>query len=416
MSDALPLSRFDREPTLAELLSDLSTKDLHQALAPLVGEPFWLLAPDASVVFGEGAPPAGFSREALAPELEPIGYLSANCSTEHLKAASSLLTLLLRGMLRYRMAADLHLEAVHSDHEQLKQQHTALQASEARYRELSASLDAKVHEQVKTIEFTQRELYQAEKLAALGQLAAGVAHEINNPIGFVKSNMTSALAYLQNLSALFSALRRGEISLAEGWKQYDLDFILPDFQDLFQESIDGIERVAVIVADLKQFSAVDNEAPAPLDINDNIRAAVSMALMQLRSNSEIHLQLADLPKLVCPPAQINQLLLNLILNALQAVAKGGDVSIASEADGAELIIRVNDSGVGIAAEIMPRIFEPFFTTRPIGSGKGLGLTVARDIARSLGGRIEVSSALGAGSTFSVHLPLQSAIEKPESNT
>jgi signal transduction histidine kinase len=306
------------------------------------------------------------------------------------------------------MASELHLESVHSDYEKLQQQHSELQASEARYKELAAHLEQRVQEQVETIEKTQRHLFQTEKLASVGQLAAGVAHEINNPVGFILSNLNTARGYTDELAQFLGIVKAESLSeqLAAAWQQHDIDFILEDFVTLLRESIDGAERVAAIVANLKEFSNVDGKEKSLVDINSVIESVIKVASTQIVNRAELTMSLAKLPMLNCRPGHISQVLLNMLLNSASAMGESrGEIHIDSNSDGQEITIQVSDNGRGIPPEIISTIFDPFFTTHDVGGGTGLGLSVARDVIVAHGGTIDVASRVGEGTTFTIHLPI-----------
>ncbi len=400
------MGHFDRERGVAELLGGVSPERLKVVLAALAGTDFRLLGISGEVLLGAAEPPAGARRLPLRLELEEAGYLESAAAEEPLRAAVVFLELLLRATARYRMASDLHAEAVNADYQALQAKHAALRESESRYKALAAELEQRVQEQVKTIEDAQRQLYQAEKLASIGQLAAGVAHEINNPMSFIRSNLSAAREYVGKLKKLAPRIHTGDgAGVAAAWREMDMDFVLEDFSALLDESIAGADRVARIVADLKGFSNVDGMEEGMVDLNDNIRAAANVIAPHLQGRIELALDLAPLPRLLCLPGHLNQVLLNLLMNAVQAIPGRGKITLRSDvADGA-IRIRIGDDGAGIAADALPRIFDPFFTTRDVGGGTGLGLTVCRDIVRAHGGRIEAESELGKGSLFTVYLPL-----------
>ena len=198
---------FDREFTLSELLSGVAKERLSAALAGLLGPDFRLSSRLGEVLVGTAVDLAGAVRVAVRHDLEPLGWLEAVAAENKIRAAAALLELLLYQGARYHMAADLHIEVVNADYAALQTQHAALQASEARYRELSRQLESRVQQQVGVIESTQRQLYQAEKMASVGQLAAGVAHEINNPIGFIRSNLSTARGYVERWEKIAPAIR-----------------------------------------------------------------------------------------------------------------------------------------------------------------------------------------------------------------
>lgn len=406
------LSRgYDSELSLRELLSGLSPDKLFAALTVMLGSPFRVVDANGDPVAGMGAPlGADVKRIALIHDLETVGFLEAHaCDEARFQAAASLLELLMQSGARYFMASEMHIEVVKADYEELQRKHAALIESEARYKALAENLEERVKEQVQTIASTQRQLYQAEKMASVGQLAAGVAHEINNPIGFIRSNLGTAQSYVQKINSVAGIMReRGDARLAEAWKAADLDFVLEDFMPLLQESVDGADRVARIVADLKGFSKVDQAEEEIVNLNDNIRSVCNVASGQISGRAELTLALGELPTLRCHAGHLNQVFLGMLLNAAQAMQKPGTIRISSGVESGCICIRFSDTGSGISPDVLPRIFDPFFTTRDVGSGTGLGLTVSRDIIAAHGGRIEVASEVGAGTTFTIHLPLPGA--------
>ncbi len=259
-----------------------------------------------------------------------------------------------------------------------------------------------------------RELVQAEKMASVGRLAAGVAHEINNPVGFVHSNLGAMGNYAHSLLGLIDAYQAAEsaiasepvrASLAAARNRVDLPFLREDLGQLLRESSDGLERVSRIVRHLKDFSQVDQAEMHETDLNADLEDSLQMAWHELKDRVEVTRDYGDLPPVRCATAQINQALFNLILNAAQAIAGRGNLTLRTRAGDGWATIDIVDSGCGIGPEILPRIFDPFFTTQPVGKGAGLGLSEAYDIVTKHGGHIDVVSTPGQGSTFSVRLPL-----------
>ncbi len=408
MSSAAADQSFDREPSLAELLVGVSPQRLADALAALLEAGIRLDDAKGDVLLESGTLPDAHCSAEVRLEIEPLGHLSAAVAEPRLRGAAQLLELLLRSQLRYRMAARLHEEQVGHDYAVLQQKHAALQKSEQQYRELSEQLEQRVAQQVETIKAAERQLYQAEKLASVGKLAAGVAHEINNPMGFIHSNLSSAGEYVRRLVQFGAIAKKGDgAEIAAAWNKADMDFVLEDFADLLNESLAGAERVARIVADLKEFSNVDRAQEEIVFLNESVKAVCNIAHSQIAGHAEVQLELGELPPITAQQGHINQLLLNLLVNALQAMeGRPGVIRIDTALVGEEIRLRIADNGCGIPPENLPKIFDPFFTTRPVGKGTGLGLAVSRDIVHAHGGRIEVESEPGVGTTFTIYLPVR----------
>lgn len=392
---------FDREHGIAELLPPDLLAAIGGALRTLVGTDVAVLDRQERCLAGKLAAQA--VRVPLVVELEPTGYLAAAAPPDRLAAAAALLRELMLARRRYLMASRLHVESVAADYAELLEKHAALQASEARYKELSAQLELRVEQQVQLLDERQRQVYQAEKLASLGRLAAGVAHEINNPIGFVRSNVATFGLYLKKLGEL-----KGRLADAnQAWQELEMDLVLDDGSALVGESLSGIDRVARIVRDLKGFSNVDRPEEEVADLNETLRQVISVLQGQLPAGVSMQADYGDLPRLLCLPGHLSQVFLNIIRNAIQAIADSGHdgvVGIVSRKASDRIDILVRDNGVGMSPEQAAHAFDPFYTTREVGQGTGLGLTVARDIVRAHGGDIEITSQPGVGTTVAVHLP------------
>lgn len=249
----------------------------------------------------------------------------------------------------------------------------------------------------------RQQLLQAEKLASLGQLAAGVAHEINNPIGFVQSNIRTLGGYLQEL------LNAVDVPAGQAPGKVDLEFLREDIPALVSESQEGIERVKKIVQDLRAFSQVDSaQSWASNRIKDCLDATLGM-LGGVLGKARILREEGDLPAVWCSASQLNQVFASLLTNAAEALpAEGGAIRIRSGVAGEEVWIDIADNGRGIAPDVLPKIFDPFFTTKAIGDGTGMGLAQAYGIMQQHKGRIEVRSEPGKGSCFRVILPIKAA--------
>ena len=265
------------------------------------------------------------------------------------------------------------------------------------------------------LEEAQVQLVQSEKMAAIGQLAAGVAHEMNTPLGFVKSNVGTLQTYISPLLEVITALMAatdgfpGGAALADARARaaaLDLDFLRQDLPDLFAETRDGIVRVQRIVADLKDFSHVDSATWAHADLHRGLDSTLNILHNDIKHRIQVIRDYGDLPLLWCRPSQLNQVFLNLLANAAQAIADRGTITVRTRADARHVTVDIADTGCGIAPEHLPRIFDAFFTTKPVGKGTGLGLSISGDIVRKHGGHLEVSSRPGLGSTFRIVLPVQ----------
>lgn len=406
---------FDRRRTLVELLPSADRPRISEALQRLLQAPSRVVDPEGDVLVGAECSIAAAYRHELTWEIESIGYLeTGQDQSELVRIAVEWLQLLLKSNARYLMAADLHSVAVQADYEALQEKHRQVKRSELRYRELSEQLERRVKEQVRTIELAQRSLYQTEKLASVGRLAAGVAHEINNPIGFVRSNLNGAVDYLSSVEKFRNCL--GAASDIDGarneWRVLDLDCVIEDFRDLLGESLEGADRVAGIVKDLKVFSRVDQAESEASDLNEVLRSACKMIEPQLPAGIELVQRYEELPAFDCNPALMGEVFFNLVQNAVQAIDQRGCVTVVSGVHNDNIEVSVRDSGRGIPEKIRAKLFDPFFTTRAVGEGTGLGLTVANDVIRGLGGSIEVISREGEGSVFTMRWPLPRGVSPP----
>lgn len=265
----------------------------------------------------------------------------------------------------------------------------------------------------------ENQLVQSEKLASLGQLAAGVAHEINNPIGFVASNLGSLAGYLQQIGQMLSAYRQSEEAISAPQvrehlqslrESIDLDFLQEDIPLLIKESKEGIGRVEQIVKDLKNFSRVDSDQQWQLaDLQQGIDSTLNIVANEIKYKADLVKDYHELPQIECLPSQLNQVVMNLVVNAAQAIGpERGTITLRNGVDGEHVWLEVSDTGCGIDAQHLQKIFDPFFTTKPVGKGTGLGLSLSYGIVKKHGGQISVRSQPGVGSTFRVELPIRQA--------
>jgi two-component system, NtrC family, sensor kinase len=267
----------------------------------------------------------------------------------------------------------------------------------------------------------QSHLLQSEKMASIGQLAAGVAHEINNPIGYVYSNLGTLEKYVQDLFKMLDSyeVAEGVISdlevkanLQAARKKMDITFLKEDLGSLMNESRDGITRVKNIVQNLKDFSHVDaSDEWQYADLHAGINSTLNIVNNEIKYKAEVVREYGTIPQVECLPSQLNQVFMNLLVNASHAIEVRGLITVRTGLAGEEVWVEVEDTGKGIAAENLKKIFDPFFTTKPIGKGTGLGLSLSYGIIQKHGGRIEVRSEVGKGTVFKVSLPIKKSLQE-----
>jgi len=263
-------------------------------------------------------------------------------------------------------------------------------------------------------------------MASIGQLAAGVAHEINNPMGFITSNINSLEEYAGELiryvtlqrDLIGGAHRAGlltgdnEARLLEELQRLDenadIDFILKDIPPLLSESIDGAERIRKIIQDLKDFSHPGEEKLALADLNANLDKSINIVGSELKYKVTLEKDYRSLPPVQCYARQLDQVFINLLVNAAQAITDKGTITVSTRHDDTHAVVAIADTGAGIPKEKLKKIFDPFYTTKPVGKGTGLGLNVVYNIVRRHRGSISVKSEEGRGTTFSLRLPLHRA--------
>lgn len=293
------------------------------------------------------------------------------------------------------------------------------QLLEDKSRELYASMET-LKETVADLKASQNQLVQTEKMASLGVLAAGVAHEINNPIGYITSNFNSLKVAFEDIRSFIEELKidiesdSSKEKTSNTWlrllKKYDLIFLLDDFIDLSNETSEGLERVKQIVADLRAFAREDTAEKVIVDINDTLRSSINILENQTKYHASIVTRLTELPKIMGFSGKLGQVFTNLISNANQAVDDHGSIHIFTEKTDTDIRISVQDNGHGISEENMKNLFTPFFTTKPIGEGTGLGLSISHGIVEEHSGTITVSSELNVGTIFTVQIPLTQAVD------
>ncbi|WP_222103425.1 ATP-binding protein [Chitinimonas sp. BJB300] len=286
----------------------------------------------------------------------------------------------------------------------------------AKQREISSTQRAQAR-LLEKLKATQSQLLQNEKMASLGQLAAGVAHEINNPIGFIGSNLYSLEKYAQELLQILDAYGAAESLIAQEpqtlahiqhlYQACDFHFLRQDMSQLIQESREGLNRIEVIVNNLKEFSFTHTTGFQTAHLQSGLDSTLNLLGPILRQKAHIKLEYQDLPPLMCNLPQLNQVFYHLLINAAQAIETQGVITVRTGSHDDWAWVEVEDTGIGIPYQNLKRIFEPFFTTKPIGTGTGLGLALSWGILQQHGGRIEVDSTVGQGSRFRAILPIES---------
>ncbi len=273
---------------------------------------------------------------------------------------------------------------------------------------------------IQRLEEAHNQLLQSEKMASIGQLAAGVAHEINNPIGYVNSNLGSLQKYVEALLRLIAAYEKYEADLSQEHaeslqtlkNEIDLAYLREDINELMTESLGGLQRVKRIVQDLKDFSHVSDSEIQWANVESGLESTLNVVWNELKYKAEVIKDYGNIPEIECIPSQLNQVFMNLLVNAAQAIRERGEITVRTRRVDDRVCIEISDTGTGIPQELMNRIFDPFFTTKPVGTGTGLGLSIAHGIIRKHKGRIDVRSEPGKGTSFQVYLPIRQSGDEP----
>ncbi len=264
----------------------------------------------------------------------------------------------------------------------------------------------------KELKSTQAQMLHREKMASVGQLAAGVAHEINNPMGFITGNLGALknyvakyLAFIETQSKALSSLN-AEGLVKEAREKLKLDFLISDTNDLLAESLDGAKRVSEIVQNLKCFSRIDEDLTAPSDINECLESTLKIIWNELKYKVILHKDYGELPLTLCNSQELNQVFMNILVNASHAIQEQGEITIRTWQEDALIMVTITDTGTGIAQDELTNIFEPFFTTKEVGKGTGLGLSICYDIVKKHEGEILVKSEMGKGTEFTIKIPVK----------
>lgn len=297
---------------------------------------------------------------------------------------------------------------------------------ESEHQEMQEELilqNRKLDQTLKDLKATQSQILQSEKMASIGQLAAGVAHEINNPIGFVGSNLEALADYMKDVEALLThygklcktlfasdpATLADEIKkqitvISEYEKEIEIDYLRKDIPELLKDCKDGTQRVGKIVGDLKSFAHPGNDKQMLIDINSGLESTLNVVNNEIKYKAAVTKDFGQIPMVEGYPQKLNQVFMNILVNAAQAIEEKGEISIRTKKEGNNVVVSISDTGCGIKPENIPKVFDPFFTTKEIGKGTGLGMNIAYNIIKEHKGNIHVESIVGKGTTFTIVLP------------
>ena len=459
------LNRFDREYSLNDLLIKEDLKTIQDKIDGFGIDFFAVLFPDGKPFFFskqfEGKElkilseymkdPKNLSEQSpdflnknikcipLEHEFETLGYLLFVYDKEISKYPFSIQNIisLIHKMImqkielnyKVQLTSNLHGQVVEESHAELRNRAELLEQSEQKYKNLAENLDEEVKKKTNKIKEAQTQLMHQDKMASIGQLAAGVAHEINNPIGFISSNLNTLKEYSNDLIRFIQKCRElnemvsgldEDIAAKSGLsgliekiqsmdKKIDLDFILDDIPSLLEESSEGANRVKAIVQDLKDFAHPGAEIAAYSDIHQNIDSTLNIVWSELKYKAEVIKDYGELPYINCYPRQLNQVFMNILVNAAHAIEDKGQIKIITRPLDDQIEVIISDTGQGIAEENMLKIFDPFFTTKEVGKGTGLGLNLVYNIIQKHKGSIHVKSKVGKGTEFIIKLPVNSKI-------
>lgn len=354
----------------------------------------------------------------MARQLEAIrgGRAPAQAFDEEVREQDPVTAALLDALGGLVAAVSARNHALAEMQEMLRRANLGLEARvEMRTRELETA-NAELTDMVQHFKAVQDQLLQADKMASIGVIAAGVAHEINNPIGFVNSNLGTLRQYIADLLDLVAAYEAEESALADDARarlaavkdKADLGFLRGDILDLMKESREGLDRVTRVVQDLKEFSRVDDAQWVRADLVKGLESTLNVVSNEIKYKAEVVREYGDVPPVLCRPAQLNQVFMNLLVNAAQAIESHGTITLRSGVAADRVWVEIEDTGSGMTPDVQKHVFETFYTTKPVGKGTGLGLSIAHGIVEKHGGEIELASTPGVGTRFRIWLPMREA--------
>lgn len=356
-------------------------------------------------------------------EGEPIAfiYIGVADSTKPdmqealIRLASTTLHIVMRNTVKRLLTTEVHTTTVQQSYEELLEINRRLQASERKYRELAGTLQQRVEQRTEELRKAHTTMLQQEKMASIGQLAGGLAHEVNTPLHYISGNLESLASYFDDLCNALESYRSGFKTASprnellatseELYRRIDVPSLVEDSVDLVRESLEGTEQIRGIVANLKGFSHVDNPGNKSMDLNAEIDRTLQVLNQIRKDRAAVFVKrYGEIPRFEGNPALMSQVFLNLLSNALESRNDGLVVTVQTAWNGKEIVVSVIDNGGGIPDEIRERIFEPFFTTKDVGEGTGMGLAVVYDVVTKHDGRIVVDSDEGRGTRFDIILP------------
>lgn len=349
-------------------------------------------------------------KDRVAKNAIAVIFLSAADNTDDIKNAfdSGAVDYLTKPVKKYELIArvNTHLEL------RLRQLHLEDMVIERTSELLKANED---------LESAQSQLLQSEKMASIGQLAAGVAHEINNPVGYVASNLVSLKSYVNDVFGLVDVYESMESSLSDEQLEkitalkndVDLDYLKSDLSELLAETEDGVSRVREIVLSLKEFSHIGENRWEYANLHEGIDSTLNIVHNEIKYKAVVNKNYGDIENVQCIPSQINQVFMNFLVNAAHAIEDKGEITIATLQEGDVVKIMLSDNGCGIPEDKQLKIFDPFFTTKPVGKGTGLGLSLSFQIVEKHHGHIDLKSEVGVGTTFTITLPIQQPEDESE---
>lgn len=389
-----------------ELCASLNMGDIGRQLATMLSSDIAIVSAGGTCLYGNVATEG--HRYPVILDFEPIAWLICQ-KGEAGASGARLLRVLFSSRARYQMAADMHKAVTLADFQALQEKNQALENANQRIQALVDSLEEKVREQVAVIEHNQRKLYENAKHAAVGQLAAGVAHEINNPIGFITSNFSAQARYCKKIEDFFTrnSAHFPQDILAD-YQNANLPKVFGNLNNVINESLEGCIRIRDIVKDLRVFANIDQADWASVDLNALIESVCHIIRSRFSNADCIQVQLAALPFVQAQGGFIAEAIFSLISNAIEAVSnqQGGEVNISTRLDGQHIAICIEDNGPGIPVELAEKVFDPFFTTKAVGEGTGLGLSTCRDIVSAHHGQLTLERRHSGGTRATIRLPLQ----------